>query len=250
MKNFVPIILASALALCQGCGRERLSTRTEAEAREAAQKDMVSASALQDEGRLEEARNMFGKIVAEQPTNGLARLRYAILLQDVSPADPYAALCHFDAYLKLRPDAEKTALVNERMQQLRRQIARRFDADHITDNEKARDEALEQMRLLNIELTNKKNEIETLKKRLEKVEEENRSVRHELGRLQRHIDNISSGFHVSAPATRTYKVEKGDTLWRIARDILQDPSRNVEIAVLNGIDTDTPLVEGQVILIP
>ncbi|WP_053207953.1 LysM peptidoglycan-binding domain-containing protein [Jiangella muralis] len=52
------------------------------------------------------------------------------------------------------------------------------------------------------------------------------------------------------PATRTYVVKKGDTLWEISRKFLGDPYRWKEIAKLNGVKDPRKLQIGHKLTIP
>ena len=59
----------------------------------------------------------------------------------------------------------------------------------------------------------------------------------------------SVGSAATAPATRTYTVKKGDSLWAIAAKQLGSGGRYKEIKDLNGLKSDT-IYAGQVLKLP
>ena len=209
----------------------------------------------QKSGDLIGARESFKKIVVAQPINSLARLHYAILLQDVPPVDPYAALSNFEAYLVIAPNSEKKELVEDRIQKARKQISNRFDATMIEDYECKIANYITHIRELNMKNSELRNEIEVSKKLISKMEEARDAEIVRNKRLNSIIETLSSGgaLTTSAPlpnVNRTYKVRRGDTLWSIARDVYGDPNRNIDIGAANGIHEGESLVEGRILIIP
>lgn len=245
--------LLIVLAFVAGCGRN--SSIADIELMVASENAFQEAINQQNAEDFVGARNSFRKIVVAQPTNSLARLHYAILLQDVSPADPYAALSNFEAYLELVPNSEKRAFVEDRIQKARKQISNRFDETLIEDKERKINNYILHIRELNSKISELEKEIELSKKLISHAEEARDAEIVINKRLNSIIDTLSSGGAITsipAPpnANRTYKVKRGDTLWSIARDIYGDANRNLDIGAANGIKDGEALVEGRELIIP
>lgn len=252
-KSLILTTLCMALFLVVGCSRNATV--------EALESAMVSDAAFQEaleqqkSGDLVGARESFGRIVAVQPTNSIARLHYAILLQDVPPVDPYAALANYEAYLVIAPDSDKVSLVNDRIQKARQQISKRFDESLIEDRENKINSYIVQIRELNNKISSLEKDVELGKKLLAQSEELRKEEVSRNKRLNYIIDTLSSGGVItklpeSPNANRTYIVKRGDTLWSIAREMYGDPNRNVDIEAANGIREGEKLVEGQRLIIP
>lgn len=242
-----------ALAFVAGCNENNSAASIEAMV--ASDTAFQAAVEQQKSGDLTGARSSFRKIVVAQPTNSLARLHYAILLQDVPPSDPYAALSNFEAYLELSPNSEKKALVEDRIQKARKQISNRFDETLIEDRERKINNYILHIRELNNKIAELEKEVELNKKLIAKVEEARDAEIVRNKRLNSIIDTLSSGGAITASpqlpnANRTYKVRRGDTLWSIARDVYGDPNRNLDIGAANGIKDGEALIEGRELIIP
>lgn len=243
------------IALAFFCGCSEPNSVEEIEALMASDAAFQEAIAYQKAGDYDAARELFKKIVVAQPTNALARLHYGIILQDVSPTDPYAALSNFEAYIVLAPDSDKRELVEERIQKARRQISSRFDETLIEDRERKINLYITQIRELNNKISELEQELELSEQVIANVEEDRDNEIVINKRLRAVIETLSSGNSIASVeqpknANRTYKVRRGDTLWSIARDIYGDPNRSSDIRAANGLKEDEPLVEGREIIIP
>ena len=119
MKKLLPwaalavslVLLAVAYAVASRA--ERRSDLAHRERRAAADRLFRDARDAQLDGDVTRARELYERLVAEEPFNGLARLQLGILLQD-SLNDPIEAMHEFDAYLRLEPGSEKRTMVEER----------------------------------------------------------------------------------------------------------------------------------------
>lgn len=252
-KSLVFCGMVIVLAFVAGCNENKSAVSIESLI--ASDTAFQAAVEQQKMGDLAGARSSFKKIVIAQPTNSLARLHYAILLQDVPPTDPYMALSNYEAYLELVPNSEKTGFVKDRIQIARKQISNRFDEKMIEDNERKINIYVHQIRELNSRITELEKEIEFSKRIIARAEESRDAEISRNKRLNQIIETLSSGgaLTVSTQPTnlnRTYKVRRGDTLWSISRDVYGDPNRNLDIAAANGIKDGEALVEGRELIIP
>lgn len=253
IKSLIGATLCGVISLVVGCSNNK-STES-IEALMVSEVAFQQALDLQKSGDLAGARDSFRRIVVAQPTNSIARLHYAILLQDVPPVDPYAALANYEAYLELATDSEKISLVEERIQKARQQISKRFDESLIEDRENKINAYIVQIRELNNKISSLEKEIETGKKLLAQSEAARKDEISRNKRLNYVIDTLSSGGIVAnlpelPNENRTYTVKRGDTLWSIAREMYGDPNRNADIGAANGIKDGEKLVEGRQLIIP
>lgn len=242
-----------ALAFVAGCSENKSVASIEAMV--ASDTAFQAAVEQQNKGDLVGARDSFKKIVVAQPTNSLARLHYAILLQDVPPSDPYAALSNFEAYLELAPNSEKRNLVEERIQIARKQISNRFDETLIEDHQKKIGTLDNLVREKNNVIANLEKELDLSKRLIAQLETARNTEITRNKRLNSIIDTLSTGrafaTEVNPPnINRTYKVQPGDTLMKIARKLYDDPNRAVDIRAANGISEDDSLKVGTELIIP
>ncbi|MBQ8233146.1 MAG: N-acetylmuramoyl-L-alanine amidase [Lachnospiraceae bacterium] len=63
------------------------------------------------------------------------------------------------------------------------------------------------------------------------------------------FDSMGNVVYVGKQADRSYTVEDGDNLWKIAENELGDGTRYPEIMALNGLDSDT-IYAGQILKLP
>lgn len=263
--GFAAALLVLLLAGCNN--REHHITRLErAEAAEAAMTEGLRAL---NAGEHDEALAIFRELTVAQPLNGLAHFHYALLLQDHAH-DDLAALYHYNAYLTLRPDAEKAALVALRIDDIKQQIA----ADIKQQNTPQADtgaEIAQHIETLNKTIAAKDKTIAELTQERDTAQANETKLAATNARLQKRLDImnntvpgpstprpglIAESLTLAPPADTEgyirYTVERGDTLWNISQRIYGDASRNTEIRDLNRnkIGKDDKLIQGTELLLP
>ena len=283
MKKILPwAALAVSLALLVAAflvssRAERRSDLAHRERRAASDRLFRDARDAQLEGDAARARELYGRLVAEDPFNELARLQLGILLQD-SLGDPIEAMHEFDAYLRIAPESEKREMVEERRRIAKDQAVRLYgkggDAGAPVDigAEAKKAVAAAQARLAAAQAALSTAEAERDDYRRQAAE-----LQRQVSSLQRRLDALQGGGSVSAPTydltevflsdpvsgrtpattepvvgPRTYRVKRGDTLWKIAQRAYGDASRNVEIRNANPgrVGPNDQLAEGTVLVLP
>ena len=280
MKKFLPwvaLALAAALAVCSAFAlhrASRLSDLSRVERRAAADKLFRDARDAQLDGNAARARELYGRLVSEEPANPLARLQLGILLQD-SLNDPIEAMHEFDAYLRLAPGSEKRGMVEERRRQAKDQAVRIYgkggSAGAPVD---IGAEAKKAVAAVQEKLAAAQSALEAAEADREDFRRQAAQLQRQVASLQKRLDAFQGGGSSSAPlhdlsevflsdplpnespdagaAPRTYRVKRGDTLWKIAQRAYGDASRNVDIRNANPdkIGPNDQLAEGAVLVLP
>ncbi len=256
---------------------ERRSDLAHRERRAASDRLFRDARDAQLEGDAARARELYGQLVAEDPFNGLARLQLGILLQD-SLNDPIEAMHEFDAYLRLEPKSEKREMVEDRRRIAKDQAVRLYgkggDAGAPVD---IGAEAKKAVAAIQAKLAAAQAALETAEAEREDYRRQAAQLQRQVTSLQKMLDAFQGGGSSSAPThdlsevfldeplpggddaapvvgagPRTYRVKRGDTLWKIAQRAYGDASRNVEIRNANPgkIGPNDQLAEGTVLVLP
>ena len=280
MKKFLPwaaLALAAALAVCSAFAlhrASRLSDLSRVERRAAADKLFRDARDAQLDGNAARARELYGRLVSEEPANPLARLQLGILLQD-SLNDPIEAMHEFDAYLRLAPGSEKRGMVEERRRQAKDQAVRIYgkggSAGAPVD---IGAEAKKAVAAVQEKLAAAQAALEAAEADREDFRRQAAQLQRQVASLQKRLDAFQGGGSSSAPlhdlsevfltdplpnespdagaGPRTYRVKRGDTLWKIAQRAYGDASRNVDIRNANPdkIGPNDQLAEGAVLVLP
>lgn len=280
MKKFLPwaaLVLAAALAVYSAFAlhrASRLSDLSRVERRAAADKLFRDARDAQLDGNAARARELYGRLVSEEPANPLARLQLGILLQD-SLNDPIEAMHEFDAYLRLAPGSEKRGMVEERRRQAKDQAVRIYGkggsagapVDIGAEAKKAVAAVQEKLDAAQAALEEAEADREDFRRQAAQLQRQ-------VASLQKRLDAFQGGGASSAPlhdlsevflsdplpnespdagaGPRTYRVKRGDTLWKIAQRAYGDASRNVDIRNANPdkIGPNDQLAEGAVLVLP
>lgn len=280
MKKFLPwaaLALAAALAVYSAFAlhrASRLSDLSRVERRAAADKLFRDARDAQLDGNAARARELYGRLVSEEPANPLARLQLGILLQD-SLNDPIEAMHEFDAYLRLAPGSEKRGMVEERRRQAKDQAVRIYgkggSAGAPVD---IGAEAKKAVTAVQEKLAAAQAALEAAEADREDFRRQAAQLQRQVASLQKRLDAFQGGGASSAPlhdlsevflsdplpnespdagaGPRTYRVKRGDTLWKIAQRAYGDASRNVDIRNANPdkIGPNDQLAEGAVLVLP
>ena len=280
MKKILPwaaLALAAALAVFSAFAlrrAHRITDLSRVERRAAADKLFRDARDAQLEGDAARARELYGRLVSDEPANPLARLQLGILLQD-SLNDPIEAMHEFDAYLRLAPESEKSEMVEERRRIAKDQAVRLYgkggDAGAPVD---IGAEAKKAVAAVQAKLDAAQAALATAEAEREDFRRQAAQLQRQVASLQKRLDAFQGGGSSSAPlhdlsevfltdplpdaspdagaGPRTYRVKRGDTLWKIAQRAYGDASRNVDIRNANPdkIGPNDQLAEGAVLVLP
>lgn len=106
MQKYIPMLLAAFMLT--GCGKGAKSL----EAREESDPNIAAGQAYMEEGKYDEAIAEFKKVLDTEPLMARPHLDLATIYQN-NKLNYIHAIYHYDRYLELRPDSEKTEFINE-----------------------------------------------------------------------------------------------------------------------------------------
>ena len=244
------LMLAAMLPGCYRGGGRRVEDLEKAEVADAA---MQEALAAQADGDFDKAAELFSALVVAQPFNGTAHLQLGIILQDTLD-DPFAAISEYNAYLRLRPDAEKVALVEERIKLCRDRISKTFaslssDIDYVDITKNLE----KQIQELNTAIEERDKRLKFAETEKEALRVENEKLASELDRKVKLLENVLMRDEVSRPSTSIisewnspsndsdedegeyweHVVVKGDSLTSLAQKFYRDAARSKDIRDAN-----------------
>ena len=280
MKKILPwaaLALAAALAVFSAFALHRAHRTTDLshiERGAAADKLFRDARDAQLEGDAARARGLYERLVSEDPANPLARLQLGILLQD-SLNDPIEAMHEFDAYLRLAPESEKRGMVEERRRIAKDQAIRLYGkGGGVSAPVDIGAEAKKAVAAVQARLDAAQAALEAAEADREDFRRQAAQLQRQVASLQKRLDAFQGVVSSSAPShdlsevflsdplpnespdagasPRTYRVKRGDTLWKIAQRAYGDASRNVDIRNANPdkIGPNDQLAEGAVLVLP
>lgn len=196
------------------------------------------------------AIRIYESLLASPNDAAEAHYHLAVLYESHSK-DPIAALHHYQRYLKLAPSPKNSREIQRSIERLEQEVAMRLSEGGLISRQEA-------IRIRN-ENNQLRKEITQLREQLA-AEKRNISRLEQLSKTKNLIDK--SGFskvpqtreaerNVGAE-TRTYTVQKGDTLASISRKFYNTPARWKDIADanFNQLQGSTNLREGQILIIP
>jgi len=250
---------------------------------EAVETAMQEANGALRKGDYNKAFGLFEAVAIAQPSNALAHLQAAIVLQD-RMGDNAAAIHHFRAYIRLEPGTDKAAMAAERLELARRRLAgAAFPGETAgTENGHTAAGCAADFAATTNALARANAEIAGFRELAQKLDEENARLQKEINRLVKYVEITDGGasspippsgldeFRIqhglapreqnpkppvknhTEPKYRTVEVRPGDTLWSIAQDYLYDGSRAPEIRTANPglIGADGVLEPGIIMNLP
>lgn len=224
------IVLFSALIT--GCSGD-LSNKESAEQEHVL---MKQAAAFERNGKIDEAINCYKQVLVQAPQNARAHLDAGILYQD-RKQDYVKALYHYAVYLELRPDAEKSELVTNRIRDAEQAfVSKTLNILKIEDNSSA---AVERENI-------------TLKEQLAKANRQLSEYSAKIKEITKKQDKSTAESQSALSATRTYTVNYGDSLTSIAQKIYGEGSKWIAIYEANksALQQSHTLRVGQILIIP
>jgi len=233
------VMLAGVLAL-GGCDKFELPSRarSEAQAREAEQA-----------GDFPRAVRMYEAILDGTAKTAGAHLQLALIYDD-KLHDPVSSLHHFRRYLRMTDDLSRKTEVQGYVKRIELVLATQAaDGGLMTKREAAR------LKNENLALAE---EMARLKGELAAERQKPKAPDTDAGKAERNAKGFSSIPQTAAAEraigreTRTYAVEKGDTLAAISRKFYKTPQRWKDImdANQNTLNGSVNLKIGQVLIIP
>ncbi len=241
------LLLALSLGAGSGCGpaSERLDRRDERDPL------VIRGDARKRAGDVDGAIELYQRALDRNPNLALAHLKLAVEFDD-HQADYLRAIYHYSRYLELRPNAEKRGMVEE--------LIRMAHISYLAALPDPPRGAIE---------------------RIAELERENEGLRHQVSELTAQLRQTRTAAADQRPASppdapatrerprsspastprtepdqaaaqRTYRVQRGDNLSRIAREVYGDSTQWRRIYEANRDQLATPdsLREGQTLNIP
>jgi len=246
----VPTLLAAFLLANVGCGgaSERLDRRDERDPL------IVRGDARKRAGDIESAIDLYQQALDRKPQLALAHLKLAVEY-DEQKKDYLRAIYHYSRYLEMRPRAQKNELIEE--------LIRLARVSYLASLPNPPPGALEKIALL-------ERENEALRRQVTDLTQQARTLQDELATLRKgassrpvassaptpppraRSSDPAPAAQASAQAPETYRVQRGDTLSRIASLMYNDANQWHRIFEANRdkLPTEQSLREGQVLIIP
>lgn len=213
-------------------------TTAELDAQEEQLPRMEEAKRRERDDDIDGAVAIYRDLLARDPHLAKAHLELGLLM-DKHRRDDVAAIYHYRQYLELRPETEKRAMIEQLVQ-----FAEFSLATSITNHPSALVGEItrlqEQIAVLEADLGQARSQIDALKQTL--ARERNRTSG----------SPASTPPAASASGPRTYRVQRGDTLSRIAQKVYNDSTQWNRIYQANraALKSPTDLVPGQTLTIP
>lgn len=197
-----------------------------------------------DAGDLEAGAELYKKALDEDPLLARLHLDLALVLHRMEEKNNYVgAIYHYQRYLELRPDSEKSKMIENRIR-----LASHAYAGKVLGSTHAGNQPI----IIDLENQNRK-----LKEEIRLLEEKNGLLKKKI--LQRDSSEVEpvvlrggKDEKTMPAAERTYRVQPGDTMESIAVFFYEDAgkARNIYDANKSTVKDPNSLIEGQVLIIP
>ncbi len=208
---------------------------------------MIKARDLEQQGDIEGARRIYTVMLEKHADMGRAHLGLALLL-DRPGGDPVRAVYHYQRYLELRPDTEKRKMIEGRIRGATAAMVRA-----VYTNEASVASRLAELEREHQDLKVQKANLET---RLAHAQLSLRNYQNRQARLAAQAERSLEAGGMAAtdirPAIRTVRVQKNDTLRRIAMRVYgsQDRWRDIYEANRNLLQKPEDVRTGQMLVVP
>lgn len=247
----VGLLLAVGLGTA-GCGNRaaRLDRRDE-------QDPMLKrARSLRDAGKTELAIETYKKAILKKPNLARAHLELAFLEEDVTH-DYILAIYHYRTYIKLRPDAEKRAFIEEMIDRSGVKFAASLPEKASAALAQVAELQAENKRLTD-ELVAARSENEALRARANKKMSSAPETSVSEDRVIDPARAVATRPRLSPPKAKpilevdSYKVRSGDTLSKIAAKVYGDHTqwKRIYLANTSQMKSEASLKVGQDLIIP
>lgn len=207
---------------------------------------MEEAKRRERSGDIDGAVELYRDVLAENPNLAKAHLELGLLVDD-RYQDDVTAIYHYRRYLELRPDTEKRAMLEQLIQ-----FAEFSFATSITNHPAA---VVGEMTRLNEQIAGLEKDLDAARKQITGLKRSLAEAKMRpatsgqtaSGQTASPVETISI-----APEPRTYRVQRGDTLSRIAQKVYKDSSKWKKIYEANqeSMKSSSDLDVGQVLIIP
>lgn len=208
---------------------------------------MAKAKMLEQGGDAAAARQIYEVMLKEHPDMGRAHLGLALLL-DRPGGDYIRAIYHYQRYLELRPDTEKRKMIEARIRSASSAMVGMVFTNEAAVGQRlaALEDEAAQLKVKNANLETRlahaRMTIQALQARQARAAE----------RIERSLNEGGMATTGIRPMMRTVKVQKGDTLRRIASRVYgdQDRWRDIYDANRNLLHKPEDVRVNQVLVLP
>lgn len=236
MLTLFALVAIAAGGILVGCERGTTQVRSEQE-----EPSFRRAESLMREGRKDEALIAYARVTEARKDASESHLAMGqIFLDDLK--DPISAIFHFNQFLTLRPNMEKSDLVRSLIETAKKEFARSLPADPFGERYDRIDllDKLEELRAENADL---KRQLATLQGTTGRAVAQARQAGSVAPSARPGAASTPTTFTPAPPQTsantqaaqtaRTYTVRGGDTLSSISRTVYGSPARWREIFEAN-----------------
>ena len=258
MKRYGWMLLAGLILVMSGCGE------VEQETKETDERAFRRGQSFLREGRHQEALNAFLTVIESRRVAPESHLEAGLIYLH-HLRDPLAAIYHFRKYLEVRPNADQSQLVRDRIVSAQREFIRTLPGDPFAGTME-RVDLVEKTRSAQDQNLELREALAQSRSRVERLERDLLESRRIIDELRARIEGRPVSPVVIAPPappptntptrpaarSTTYTVQPGDTLSRVSQQVYGTPARWAEIFEANRDTLASPnaLRVGQELRIP